>query len=138
MPYPTITFNLINNGVWNKAEETFVAQNTANQIALGIFKHDNMPYKDLYNKYIKCGHDVKRLLSFFTKTQCLFYPKPYDANSTDRPFYMDSTGNVVLYDEFVKKYKSQHLGRCLIDNNYKIWPDYFIDNIELYDITNSE
>ena len=53
LPYPTITFNLINNRVWNKAEGTFVAQNTANQIALGIFKHDNMTYEDLYIKYLK-------------------------------------------------------------------------------------
>lgn len=136
IPYPTITFNLINNGVWNKAEGTFVAQNSGNRIALGIFKHDNLTYEDLYIKYVKCRSNVRRLLSFYTKTQCLFYSKPYDANSTGRPFYMDSTGIVLLYDEFIKKNKSQNLGLHLIENNYKIWPEYFIDNIELYDITN--
>lgn len=140
-PYPTITFNLINNGVWNKAESTFVAQNSGNRIALGIFKHDNMTYEDLYIKYHKCGYNIKRLLSFFTNTQCLFYPKPYDANSTGRSFYMDSTGKVVLYEEFVKKNKSQRLGYSLIKLGYSliedrhVWPLYFIDNIELYDIT---
>lgn len=103
-----------------------------------------MTYEDLYIKYQKCGYNIKKLLSFFTKTQCLFYPKPYDANSTTRPFYMDSSGNVVLYEDFVKKNKSQrlgynsiNLGQCLIENKY-VWPVYFIDNIELYDITDGE
>ena len=134
--YPTITFNLINNGVWNKAEGTFVAHKKTTQIVLGIFKHDNMTYTDLHTKYFKCqSMSPKRLLSFFTETQCLFYPKPYDANSTYRPFYMDSTGKAVLYDAFVKKNQSKSLGRDLFaDQN--VWPWYFIDNIELYDITN--
>ena len=137
LPYPTITFKLINNGNWNKAEGVFIAKNNSSQIAFGIFKHDDFPYGKSYLQYHKSQYKVKQTLEYFTENKFLFCPKPFNANVKEIPFYMDSIGSVKLYDSYIEKNKQQHLGKCLVfDKN--IWPEYFIDNIELVDITYGE
>ena len=98
------------------------------------------------HKYNKARYHLDKALLFFETNTTIFYPKHKSNNVDDKPFYMDENGRVKLYDSFKKKCESpktilgnksvlygKELGKSEI-----IWPMYYIDKIELYDISRGE
>ena len=148
LPYSTLSFNLINNGQWNKAEGTFVAEeDSVMRIAFGIFKKSNVDMNEMDHKYNKARYHLNKTLQFFEINNNIFYPKSKSKYVGNKPFYIDENEKVQLYDSFKMKCETQKkllfgnidilYGKELGKSEF-IWPIYYIDNIELYDITNTK